>query len=878
MRRFLSYCLAVLFLASCAREEDLVQEWAGPVIELRFREDGDFATKADDVYQQSGENPYRENDLKWVDFFFYPDGNIQSPATYHIHKVLEQTTRLNATFRLELTTNQVNNLIFPVPTDTENTTVLALANVPESVLSSIDDTSYESLKQVTAETDFAAYSSTYNHRQSSFMMSGFANLTLAGRTQKVVAQGIVPLSRYACKLTVGIKTEDHVEIDTGRRDDGDIPVLEIWRPCIEEMKTYTVDVVNNVALGGNPSCTDGGVASPSFFDYRSNPMLFFENAGTDANPVYEQIFDQSGGYYNTYPMYMYPQRWVDGVSDGNQREPYIKLVLPWEREEDLAHGIKHAKKEFYYKILIPKDPRAGEYTNSFIRNNWYHYNIEVGMLGADTDDAAVVVNPIDFYIYYWQDKNMVIKHANIGNARYLSVDNQHYVLNNQTELDIRFTTSHPVSYIVNSAIRPYYGSVETDPAKSGVHVGDEVVEGGFLREDSEGHYYIEYDASGWFSMEGGAVKLNHPLNNNYTTSDFDYSPYYISVTIKHTDQSINSNYSKTIDIVQYPAVYITEEENSDPRVVDPSQGLPIAGDEVENANGAVWRNFAHNGYVFIDGQRIWRHKTGKNDNGEYGTIAKHLNSSWKPNDNNGTVRLQLEWLQWRTVHFSGGNRNRYTITVSVLPEGSRFVIGDPRTTTPETWNNGREAKSTASDSYLYYNWYDSDGDGIRDTEDNEYVTEFRPGPDLRTGEVRNLTNYYPAEDSDRTRYMLAPALRVSSRFGGVEFYNGFTKQSALFKCATYQEDGYPAGRWRLPTAAEIDFITTLTAKGNFVKLFGSGGWYWSANGAMKAGSNPSTTQTYALVRCVYDAWYWDAYNDRLAPEDRDTYYFGDFAR
>ena len=117
---------------------------------------------------------------------------------------------------------------------------------------------------------------------------------------------------------------------------------------------------------------------------------------------------------------MYPQTW----ENGKEGEPYLKLVLPWLREQDDEHGIKALKKEFYYKILIPKDRRGGEFVNTFTRNNWYHYNIDVGMLGADTDDASVQINPIDCYIYYWQDKSVVVKHADIGNARYLSVNQE----------------------------------------------------------------------------------------------------------------------------------------------------------------------------------------------------------------------------------------------------------------------------------------------------------------------------------------------------------------------------------------------------------------------------------------------------------------------
>ncbi len=869
--------MMLLVLLACSREWDVVQEWDGPVMEINLDLEDDFQTKADETYEQPGDNVFHENDIKWVDFYFYPLGKTGEQASYHIRKTLDRLTRGSATFRLELTYNQVNHQIFPVNSSTQEAVVFALVNVPTTLLDDQDNTSLTALKQLLVTTNFEAVTGTENHRQQSFMMSGEANVKLKpnGRNQKEVAEPLtIPLLRYACKLTVSVKTDERVPIKTGRKDIAGNDINEYWTPAVQEMKIYIEDAMKTVSLGGEPR---KAAAESEVLSYKSNPLLFFENlnTGSQANPVYEQIFDPSpGGYYNTYPTYMYPQTW----ENGKEGEPYLKLVLPWLREQDDEHGIKALKKEFYYKILIPKDRRGGEFVNTFTRNNWYHYNIDVGMLGADTDDAYVLINPIDCYIYYWQDKSVVVKHADIGNARYLSVSQEEYVLNNETRLDIRYTTSHPVSYVVNSATRPYYGT-------KGV---GETAHGGTIRKAADGTLYLEYDASGWFSLAGGAVVMNHPLDNNYTSADFDYSPYTISLTIYHTDKgAANADYSKTVTITQNPAIYITAQENSDPKVIPLGRTEPYP-DEQENANNPVWQNYEHNGYVFIDGQRIWRHKTARNDDGEYGTVARKLASvsvpslSWNKGTRTAGIADRLEWLQWRTVNFTGGNRNLYTIHVSVLPDDSNYIIGDPRTLTPETWNNGEETHSPVVTGSTYYNWYDADGDGTRDTEDQAYVSHFHSGKHISNyktdGAVEQpLQYYYPAEESSRTANMLAPAFMVSSRFGGVEFYDGFTRQSARFKCATYQEDGYPAGRWRLPTKAEIDFIGTLTKKGGFVKLFGDSGKYWSANGAVQP-NNGVQNVSYALLRCVYDTWYWDAYDDRLPQEDRNTYVFGDYER
>ena len=86
--------------------------------------------------------------------------------------------------------------------------------------------------------------------------------------------------------------------------------------------------------------------------------------------------------------------------------------------------------------------------------------------------------------------------------------------------------------------------------------------------------------------------------------------------------------------------------------------------------------------------------------------------------------------------------------------------------------------------------------------------------------------------------------------------------NARNRAATYQEDGYPAGRWRVPTMAEVQFIIKLSADGKIPTLFNNGSAYWCANGQVTpqtgggVTTNVGTSGNYA-VRCVYDDWYWE---------------------
>ena len=884
MMRRLSYCLLMLcLLAACAKETDL-PVWDGPVIQMDLFCDDGMQTKAEgDTYEQPGENPYHENDIACVDFFFYPGGATDEPATLHKRFTLSPRARTTAAFSIELTTNEVNNLIFPVYASgggITECTVFAIVNGPQAALDALDDTSMDGLKTITVTSNFETDNLEYNRRQDLFMMSGLATITLAegGRTEKVIAQGVVPVSRYACKLTVGIKATNYTDEHN-----------KVWEPCVEEMRLYLVDGVKIVDLGGEPR---GAETAAETLSYQEHPMYFFEPRQEGGQTYFDQIFDKTGDYYNTFPMYMYPQKWENGISEGNRKEPYIKLVLPWICQTGETSSIK---KEYYYKIMIPKDKRATEdalYDNSFVRNNWYHYNVDVSILGADTDDGEVKVNPIDFYVYYWQDKNMVIKYASIGNARYLSVEKEEYVLNNLNEADFRYTSSHPVKFTLLSVTRPYYG---TNAATSS---GDPHIE-----EDSDENKYYVYDVSegstafGWFSNTGTAIHFEHVLQNNYTLPNYDYSPYTMVFKLEHLDGKF-PEYAKTVTVTQYPAIYITAEINSDPP--DKTLGINYNKDNTADA----WKCFQNNGYTFVDGDRRTRYLLDQDGttvrDGLYDQYAKQLRDhgyTWNIKDNSqnevpagNTVRPLLEWLQWRVVNFTGGNRNMYNISVSVLDESLSFVIGDPRTSTVDNLH---------PESQIGYEGYEGEWEAgvdpilvphpfLEGYSIDEYLDAVENGTPLFNVPMKELTYYYPAENSARTKNMLAPSFRVASKFGGLEYYNGVTMESAINKCATYQEDGYPAGRWRLPTQAEINFISMLTTKCGFVVLFGSGSFYWSAHGATQPGKTTvDTSKRYALVRCVYDSWYWDQYDDRLPetwPDNpnrespRNHFVFGDRPR
>ena len=179
---------------------------------------------------------------------------------------------------------------------------------------------------------------------------------------------------------------------------------------------------------------------------------------------------------------------------------------------------------------------------------------------------------------------------------------------------------------------------------------------------------------------------------------------------------------------------------------------------------------------------------------------------------------------------SNKNPNRYIISVSALNSGSTYIIGDPR---------------------------DSSVDNVSAT--NKSAPTMGYSGDTSN---RGLKYYHPTLENDLTTDMISPLFMIASSYGVTL---DVSKENARKRCATYQEDGYPAGRWRLPTQAEVEYIVSLSAWKVIPTLFGnsSGGTtnYWSANGGVTVNTtngtvSPATSMSSGPVRCVYDLWYW----------------------
>lgn len=578
-----------------------------------------------------------------------------------------------------------------------------------------------------------------------------------------------------------------------------------------EAQTTNIEVL--ITDGVNVSELSSMSYDPTDDDYYSTTRT---NPNTDCRA--RKLSEQAGKDYPFQlgsPFYTFPTKW--DPTDPASRQLLMTLMVPWKLEGEDNYRTS------YYTVPVIKGSEIG-------RNISYRVNIYVSMLGSFTPDEPFELTNLSYYAVDW---GSVPTDVELADTRYLVVDQTAFTLNNLQSMDIPVYTSHETEvtsstmtyYLYNTTAQGFEQPVEITPAR----YNQTVEEGNGKIYDVSFHNATEGDQSNYLSFDhemvtwtplknGGGVATFPQRNNTVATDTLNSIRYY-----KKTDNPAYSRYvttikiahknhpefNQTITITQYPQMYITSTPNYYPTT---GSGSPAQGNTYVNGSQST-----------------------NADSGWYNLTA--LSSS-----NNNS------------------NSNQYIINVTQLSEGEDYIIGDPRVSEYtdlygwSTWTTGLFFPTTH-----YFN-----EEGAK-APNRAWETTY----DM-SGRERKLTYYYPSDySSDKARW-IAPRFRVASSYGLCSTNNDYSDDKA--RCAGYQELGYPAGRWRIPTVAEIEYIMKLSDDGKIPRLFGrkdtNGNYvattYMSAQGIINTSDlseygyllTPRDTVGNAAVRCVYDEWYW----------------------
>ena len=556
-----------------------------------------------------------------------------------------------------------------------------------------------------------------------------------------------------------------------------------------------------------------------------------ETNPTDSLPYEADYFDAKyrpfrlleGVYEHHVPFYSYTNNWRKTT----RRENYYSLMLPWRMlKADVAAAIKDgtrtvaslteddfqgARVNTYYQVPITSDA-----DKRLKRNTYYISRLRVGVMGSFTVEEPVTVTS-SYIILPWGSASIK---ADMAEIAYLTVQYNTDTLNNINSHGVQYASSHPVTATVTKV--EYYDYSQPHIRKITI---ERIVAGnGSVSYRTTTLDTVTNNATTTTSTTNPFASYSVSHDNNYITLTHEitsdmYSEYNITVVVSNGRVA-----DETIVFTQYPAIYIQGHVSNSKVFVNRYYYEGLTSDYISTVYG-----YNYNGTFYpsrIEKDTNWW--IAYDDRGPSSTTID-LYTIWNNRFvRNGTATYYNEdnWVgvvcNPSIVTGTGGsnnNSNLYIVKITAFSD-NKYTIGDPR---------------SKKDNLSY---------------------------------LTSLTNYQPTDKN--AGMMVAPAFQIASSYGKGYAY---TYEVAQRRCAAYQEDGYPAGRWRIPTEGEISYCVELADKNVIPSLFTSGvAGYWAASerdywptDGFQTGNNE------AFVRCVYDIWYWGDEHSTYA----NTFHYGD---
>ena len=814
-----------------------------------------------------GDDTYNENTLDNFYYFIYSDA--------------EGATCLAHGFNPDNTLIEVVLDGTPLATEAEANGsatgyVYVIANPPQELLTAIENLAVRSLsniKALTIQTQFCTDNAKNgrvftNNRfimlSKDTMENGLLQFTLTRNAGGPSATVVAPLYRLAAKVVLDLFVAQSVD-ENKTNTDGSQSYIKTWYPTLEKTDIYALWVSNFGALSGDPLIYDDANAS-HFFGYPRYAMnadpanessegvssgdVHISHIATDSNGQYtttrksyevkeyekdsngDYILDGEGNlipipgatveidYYSmqSVPFYSYPISWETTDSHA----PFIKVIVTWNGYDKYTQQPSDAKaKEYYYKISVPN-------TLDLLSNNCYRITADLSVLGSESDDVPVEIEGT-CYVSNWVTETGLTKDYTA--TRYLSVGRTNYVMYGD-ELEIPVVTSHPFEVVDFSA------SYELSPTETITEPTWSTALG------SDG--FPDYDNWTVVSSSNSAYAyVRHKIHSSITEfTNLDVRIITYKFKLRHPDNTAYT--TQEITVVQYPPIYIESKTGGNSFIngyfasltTQPLQAYGVSDNQfgATRANGSYYTsigtdNSNHSGYVLTD----------------YGRLDKGANTG---------INVNLTFVS--VSAFQTGH-DTYTVKsyngTEFAEETFTYMIADPRQ--ESGWTQG------SSDLAAYLSNMSNQNTTVKTAWTDAQVQAIKIG-------VQNPIH----------RSFIAPSFIMSSRWSRPGNDSGIDFEAAIKRCATYQEAGYPAGRWRLPTEAETYFCYMLQENTSvtFPSLYSPGDGYYTANGNVFGDQRGNTADTFTFqdwssrnnhsVRCVYDSWYWGA-----EPVSDDVRYF-----
>jgi hypothetical protein len=788
--------------------------------------------------------------------FFYTTESNDEPAVYH--RVITPNASASTYLNIGLDTETVLDIYGESNTKAY---IYAVSNLPEDIAIT-ETSSINEIREQVLSSDFSDFNNV-----TSFVMEGKNEVKLDRNTLTMSSN--IFLTRSAARISLSVYVLQRLALPEATYQ----PVIDKTEASGSTSKIkLQLDVYNTVKRGkinGSLELTDDD------YTMYSRDLAYKWNYIAKTGWYY---------YYAHDPIYTYPSDW----SNQDNKNLHVTINIPWKRTDTNTNAVTY--KTYYYQLTIPVENTL----HTIDRNKKYDLKVFLGVLGGTL--GGDVVTPDDLSLSYeisdWTDDGTPIK-AELDRSHYLVVQDNTFEVFNENSLTFEYQSCNSVEAYVSEIS---YVSTRYDNDTIYLYKANYDESTNSYKEVSDGEYkdLSDYTSEVRKSKEEDIIKYiddhvtkdmltNKPeandnvddINGRITlTSEVSEIAEKLYRPVKYTVVVVNgkdhNQIRQTVTITQYPSKYIEFGAGGNVFVngyyarLVPDAGYTqdsLPGGSIANGDGYKSYNFVSSTY---DESNKYYSSTGNDLNTkiDYGTTGENarnyasINSSYeyvRGNINSTTVSFK-QTIDVHVTAFSGSD-NYFTINNG--NDRKYYKIGDPRIGGNFTNMQSHSTSYTYNGNELYEYYIKGDS----------YTTEEKHGPYLTsTTHYNRYVEPWPDVDKIKvggttTSYdeIISPLFKIQSTYGAAVYAPHF--KVAQKRCATYQEAGYPAGRWRLPTLAEIAFIVKLQSASVIDLMFNkSEVGYWTCTGSrIIADDSFKYTANYdgtCYVRCVYDLWYW----------------------
>lgn len=800
-----TFCLSIV--TGCSDDIDIQGQNYSDGLNIELTIDANDVDTRALTGQQS---PFTEAEKKFktVDIFFYKSG-VSTPvkvATYTDKKHEDKII-------LNLTEDDVKN-IFGISSIEEegNCRVFAVTNVSD------EDYASSNVTKATATIDelrsIKAHTPEFGQAPDKFR--GFSMITknidgdnVSFSNKKAV--GTIKLKNFAAKIDVFIKFSPELSPNVALSDG---------------TPTAEVHILNGVTSVNFEGFNKNLINDDDYYSIRVDANEE-DRRGFEALGEKDELYKEENGawrWVTSDPYYTYPNSWEDTPLETHATSLILKV--DWKKNGE------NNTFPTYYSVPLDLQNRLIE------SNHYYRLKLNINSMGSENIGDPLEIEG-ELEVLEWGHADL---EAEIKDLRYLEVsqeqidrDGNYYtaVVNGKEALvTIPFVSSHKVELReVKIKWLDFQKPVTSGSGRSAYYKTPYTADSIYCNITKFVKSLDELNKNDWHCAYiddiNKTITIKHNLGRSVEGSNA-YTPntgekyllfsYHIDIILKH--ENYEPRFAKDeIHIIHHPSIYVDGEVNSGINDTSTSLSREENRDRYYKSSGAA---YYHYGWARVNGENIAKSLGVPRIEAPFGNLNGITKSGW------GSF--------WDT---GSDNPIMYIINATQLEQGSPYHIRDPRVT-EENHNLGATWAS---------------------------APHFEDGKFTVTSKTYQLSYYYPTNESmvEEAMNAISPQYRVSSSFGACE--STVSKDDARRRCASYQEAGYPAGRWRLPTYGEMGFLTYLASQGIIPPVFGGDFFgisvdvaYWTAHGAYKVnksgGLDAQDNSKKYYVRCVYDDWYW----------------------